>query len=137
MLKRGILPSDIISKEALENAITVIIALGGSTNAVMHLLAIAHTARIKLTLEDFTRIGRRVPVLADLKPSGRFLMSELVSIGGIVPLMKTLLAEGLLHGDCLTVTGKTLKQNLPSSPTRKARRSSARSRIRSKKTAIS
>jgi len=112
MLKRGILPSDIISKEALENAITVIIALGGSTNAVMHLLAIAHTAKIKLTLEDFTRIGRRVPVLADLKPSGRFLMSELVSIGGIVPMMKTLLAEGLLHGDCLTVTGKTLKQNL-------------------------
>jgi dihydroxy-acid dehydratase len=112
MLKRGILPSDIISKEALENAITVIIALGGSTNAVMHLLAIAHTARIKLTLEDFTRIGRRVPVLADLKPSGRFLMSELVAIGGIVPMMKTLLAEGLLHGDCLTVTGKTLKQNL-------------------------
>jgi dihydroxy-acid dehydratase len=112
MLKRGILPSDIISKESLENAITVIIALGGSTNAVMHLLAIAHTARIKLTLEDFTRIGRRVPVLADLKPSGRFLMSELVSIGGIVPMMKTLLAEGLLHGDCLTVTGKTLKQNL-------------------------
>ncbi len=112
MLKRGILPSDIISKEALENAITVIIALGGSTNAVLHLLAIAHTAKIKLTLEDFTRIGRRVPVLADLKPSGRFLMSELVAIGGIVPLMKTLLAEGLLHGDCLTVTGKTLKQNL-------------------------
>ncbi|MFM8716140.1 MAG: dihydroxy-acid dehydratase, partial [Spartobacteria bacterium] len=112
MLKRGILPSDIISKEALENAITVIIALGGSTNAVMHLLAIAHTAKIKLTLEDFTRIGRRVPVLADLKPSGRFLMSELVAIGGIVPMMKALLAEGLLHGDCLTVTGKTLKQDL-------------------------
>ena len=112
MLKRGIRPSDIISKEALENAITVTIALGGSTNAVLHLLAIAHTANIKLTLEDFTRIGRRVPVLADLKPSGRFLMSELVGIGGIVPMMKMLLAEGLLHGDCLTVTGKTLKQNL-------------------------
>ena len=112
MLKRGIRPSDIISKEALENAITVTIALGGSTNAVLHLLAIAHTANIKLTLEDFTRIGRRVPVLADLKPSGRFLMSELVAIGGIVPMMKMLLAEGLLHGDCLTVTGKTLKQNL-------------------------
>jgi dihydroxy-acid dehydratase len=112
LLKRGIRPSDIISKEALENAITVIIALGGSTNAVLHLLAIAHTANIKLALEDFTRIGARVPVLADLKPSGRFLMSELVDIGGIVPLMKTLLAEGLLHGDCLTVTGKTLKQNL-------------------------
>jgi dihydroxy-acid dehydratase len=112
MLKRGIRPSDIISKEALENAITVTIALGGSTNAVLHLLAIAHTANIKLTLEDFTRIGARVPVLADLKPSGRFLMSELVAIGGILPMMKTLLAEGLLHGDCLTVTGKTLKQNL-------------------------
>lgn len=112
LLKRGIRPSDIISKEALENAITVTIALGGSTNAVLHLLAIAHTANIKLTLEDFTRIGARVPVLADLKPSGRYLMSELVEIGGIVPLMKTLLAEGLLHGDCLTVTGKTLKQNL-------------------------
>ena len=112
MLKRGIRPSDIISKEALENAITVTIALGGSTNAVLHLLAIAHTAKIKLTLEDFTRIGARVPVLADLKPSGRYLMSELVAIGGILPLMKTLLAEGLLHGDCLTVTGKTLKQNL-------------------------
>ena len=112
MLKRGIRPSDIISKEALENAITVTIALGGSTNAVLHLLAIAHTANIKLALEDFTRIGRRVPVLADLKPSGRFLMSELVAIGGIVPMMKMLLAEGLLHGDCLTVTGKTLKQNL-------------------------
>ena len=112
MLKRGILPSDIISKEALENAITVTIALGGSTNAVLHLLAIAHTANIKLALEDFTRIGQRVPVLADLKPSGRFLMSELVAIGGIVPLMKMLLGEGLLHGDCLTVTGKTLKQNL-------------------------
>jgi dihydroxy-acid dehydratase len=112
MLKRGIRPSDIISREALENAITVTIALGGSTNAVLHLLAIAHTANIKLTLDDFTRIGRRVPVLADLKPSGRFLMSELVEIGGILPMMKTLLAEGLLHGDCLTVTGKTLKQNL-------------------------
>jgi dihydroxy-acid dehydratase len=112
MLKRGILPSDIISKEALENAITVTIALGGSTNAVLHLLAIAHTANIKLTLDDFTRIGRRVPVLADLKPSGRYLMSELVEIGGILPMMKTLLAEGLLHGDCLTVTGKTIKQNL-------------------------
>jgi dihydroxy-acid dehydratase len=112
LLKRGIRPSDIISKEALENAITVTIALGGSTNAVLHLLAIAHTANIKLKLEDFTRIGARVPVLADLKPSGRYLMSELVEIGGIVPLMKTLLGEGLLHGDCLTVTGKTLKQNL-------------------------
>jgi len=112
MLKRGIRPSDIFSREAIENAITVVIALGGSTNAVLHLLAIAHSANVKLTLDDFTRIGKRVPVLADLKPSGRFLMSQLVEIGGIVPMMKQLLQAGLLHGDCLTVTGKTLKQNL-------------------------
>lgn len=112
MLKRGIRPSDIFSREAMENAITVVIALGGSTNAVLHLLAIAHSANIKLSIDDFTRIGKRVPVLADLKPSGRFLMSQLVEIGGIVPMMKELLSAGLLHGDCLTVTGKSLKQNL-------------------------
>ena len=112
MLKRGIRPSDIFSKESFENAITVVIALGGSTNAVLHLLAIAHAANVRLDLDDFTRIGRRVPVLADLKPSGRFMMSQLVEIGGIVPLMKELMHAGLLHGDCLTVTGKTLKQNL-------------------------
>jgi dihydroxy-acid dehydratase len=112
MLKRGIRPSDIFSKESLENAITVVIALGGSTNAVLHLLAIAHAANVRLDLDDFTRIGKRVPVLADLKPSGRFMMSQLVEIGGIVPLMKDLVHAGLLHGDCLTVTGKTLKQNL-------------------------
>lgn len=112
MLKSGIRPSDILTREAFENAITVTIALGGSTNAVLHLLAIAHAANVKLTIDDFTRIGSRVPVLADLKPSGRFVMSELVAIGGIVPMMKTLLQAGLLHGDCLTVTGRTLKQNL-------------------------
>jgi dihydroxy-acid dehydratase len=112
MLKKGIRPSDIFSKEAFENAITVSIALGGSTNSVLHLLAIAHTAGVKLTIDDFTRIGKRVPVLADLKPSGRYLMSELVEIGGIVPMMKQLLSAGLLHGDCLTITGKSLKQNL-------------------------
>lgn len=112
MLKRGIRPSDIFSKEAFENAITVIIALGGSTNAVLHMLAIAHAAKVKLTIDDFTRIGKRVPVIADLKPSGKFLMSQLVEIGGIVPMLKDLLHAGLLHGDCLTVTGKTLKQNL-------------------------
>ena len=88
------------------------IALGGSTNAVLHLLAIAHDAGVRLTLDDFTRIGRRAPVLADLKPSGRYLMSELVAIGGIQPLMKMLLQGGLLHGECLTVTGRTLEQNL-------------------------
>jgi dihydroxy-acid dehydratase len=112
LLKRGILPSDIITREAFENALTVIIALGGSTNAVLHMLAMAHAADVKLSIDDFTRIGRRVPVLADLKPSGKFVVSELVSIGGIVPMMKELLSAGLLHGDCLTVTGQTLKQNL-------------------------
>jgi dihydroxy-acid dehydratase len=112
LLKRGILPSDIMTKEAFENAITVVIALGGSTNAVLHLLAIAHAAGIPLKLDDWTRIGKRVPVLADLKPSGKHVMWELVQIGGIMPLMKMLLNGGLLHGDSLTVSGKTLKQNL-------------------------
>ena len=112
LLKRGIVPSDILTRESFENAITLIIALGGSTNAVLHLLARAPAANVKLHIDDFTKIGRRVPVLADLKPSGKYLMSELVAIGGIVPLMKQLLSAGLLHGDCLTVTGKTLKQNL-------------------------
>src|SRR5208283_2667202 len=112
MLKQGIKPLDIITKKALENAITVVIALGGSTNAVLHLLAIAHSAKVKLTLDDFSRVGKNVPVLADLKPSGKHLMSELVAIGGIRPLMKTLLDKGLLHGDALTVTGQTMAQTL-------------------------
>jgi dihydroxy-acid dehydratase len=112
LLKKGIRPSDIMTKESFENAITVVIALGGSTNAVLHLLAIAHSAGVKLTLEDFTAIGKRVPVLADLKPSGKYMMSQLVEIGGIIPMMKQLLAAGLLHGDVMTVTGKTLRQNL-------------------------
>jgi dihydroxy-acid dehydratase len=112
LIERGIKPSDIFSMEAFENAITTVIALEGSTNAVLHLLAIAHAARIPLTIDDFTRIGARTPVLADMRPAGRYAMSELIAIGGIQPLMKTLLAEGLLHGDCLTVTGKTLAENL-------------------------
>ena len=112
LVSQGIRPRDILTRKAFENAITVVIALGGSTNAVLHLLAIAHDARVKLHLDDFTRIGRRVPVLADLRPSGRYLMSELVAIGGITPLMKMLLEGGLLHGDCLTVTGRTLAENL-------------------------
>jgi len=112
MLKSGLLPLDILTKKAFENAITVVIALGGSTNAVLHLLAIAHTAKVRLSLDDFTRIGKRAPVLADLKPSGRHLMSELVAIGGIRPMMKTLLEKNLLHGDCLTVTGETMAQTL-------------------------
>jgi len=112
LIKRGIKPSDILTKEAFENAIATVIALGGSTNAVLHLLAIAHDARVDLSLDDFTRIGAKVPVLADLRPSGRYMMSELIRIGGIRPLMKTLLEHGLLHGDCLTVTGRTVAENL-------------------------
>ncbi len=115
MLKRGIKPRDILTRESFENAITLAMALGGSTNAVLHLLAIAHSAGVKLTLDDFTRIGKRTPVLADLKPSGRFVMAELVKIGGTVPLMKMLIEEGMMHGDCLTVTGKTLWENVRNS----------------------
>src|ERR1700758_396742 len=116
LVRNGLKPRDILTRRAFENAIAVVIALGGSTNAVLHLLAIAHEARVRLDLDDFTRIGRRVPVLADLKPSGRYLMSELIAIGGIQPLMKMLLAGGLLHGECLTVTGKTLQENLENAP---------------------
>ena len=112
LVRKGIRPSDILSKESFENAMTVVIALGGSTNAVLHLLAMAHAAGVPLTLDDWARVGKRVPVLADLKPSGKHLMWELVQIGGILPMMKTLLEAGLLHGDCLTVSGKTLKENL-------------------------
>ncbi len=116
LIRQGIKPLDIMTRKAFENAITVVIALGGSTNAVLHLLAMANAARVKLNLDDFTKIGKRVPVLADLKPSGKHLMSELVAIGGIRPLMKTLLDAGLLHGDCLTVTGKTLREDLTGVP---------------------
>ena len=112
LLESDIKPSDIMTREAFENAITVVIALGGSTNAVLHLLAIAHSIGVELELDDFTKIGKETPVLADLKPFGSHYMSELNANGGIQPLMKLLLDKGLLHGDCLTVTGKTLSQNL-------------------------
>jgi dihydroxy-acid dehydratase len=112
LLKNNIKPSDIMTKAAFENAITIVIALGGSTNAVLHILAMANAASVDISLDDFTRIGQRVPLLADLKPSGRYLMTELIEIGGIQPLMKILLDSGLLHGDCMTVTGKTLAENL-------------------------
>jgi dihydroxy-acid dehydratase len=112
LLEQGIRPRDIMTRKAFENAITVVIALGGSTNAVLHLLAMARAAGVELELDDFTRIGQRVPMLADLKPSGRYAMAELVEIGGIQPLMKLLLEADLLHGDCLTVTGQTLAENL-------------------------
>jgi len=105
-------PRDIMTKEAFENAISMVIALGGSTNAVLHLIAIAHEAKVDLSLDDFERLGKRTPVLADLKPSGTYLMSELIEIGGIVPLMRKMLEKGLLHGDQMTVTGKTLEENL-------------------------
>lgn len=116
LLKLGIRPRDIMTKKAFENAITLVIALGGSTNAVLHLLAMANAAGVKLTIDDFTRIGKRVPVLADLKPSGKYVMAELVKIGGTVPLMKMLLDRGLMHGDCMTVTGKTMAENLKNAP---------------------
>ena len=112
LLENDIKPSDIMTREAFENAITVVIALGGSTNAVLHLLAIAHSIGVSLGLDDFTEIGKRTPVLADLKPFGNHYMSELNANGGIQPLMKSLLDKGLLHGDCMTVTGKTLRENL-------------------------
>jgi len=112
LLKRGIRPSDILTRESFLNAIALVTALGGSTNAVLHLLGIAHAANVKLALDDFTRVGRKTPVLADLKPSGKHVMAELVRIGGTAPLMKLLVEEGLMNGDTLTVTGKTLWQNL-------------------------
>ena len=112
LLKHDIKPSDIMTKAAFENAITVVIALGGSTNAVLHLLAMAHAIDVELDLDDFSRIGKKTPVLADLKPFGSHFMSQLNAQGGIEPVMKMLLDQGLLHGDCLTVTGKNVRENL-------------------------
>jgi len=112
LLKKDIKPSDIMTKKAFENAITLIITLGGSTNAVLHLIAMADAIDVDLNIDDFSRIGAKIPVLADLKPSGKYMMSELVKIGGTLPLMKMLLDAGMLHGDCLTVTGKTVSENL-------------------------
>lgn len=112
LVEKDLTPSKLLTRESFENAITVVIALEGSTNAVLHLLAIASAANIPLELDDFSNIGKRVPVLADMRPAGHYSMSELVSIGGIQPLMKSLLDEGLLHGECMTVTGKSLAENL-------------------------
>lgn len=112
LLEKDIKPSDIMTRASFENAIKVVIALGGSTNAVLHLLAMAHTIGVELELDDFTIIGKKTPMLADLKPSGKYLMSELIKIGGIQPLMKTMLEAGMLDGSCMTVTGKTLAENL-------------------------
>jgi len=112
LLDLDIKPSDIMTKKAFENSIAVVIALGGSTNAVLHLLAMAYSIGVDLDLDDFTRIGKVTPVLADIKPFGAHFMSELNAVGGIAPMMKMMLEQGLLHGDCLTVTGKTLAENL-------------------------
>ena len=112
LIRAGITTRDILSKRAFENAITALMALGGSTNAVLHLLAIAHEAKVDLTLDDFHRIGSKVPLLGDLKPFGRFVMSDVDKVGGIPVVLKALLDAGLLHGDCLTVTGKTMAENL-------------------------
>ncbi|BBI34907.1 dihydroxy-acid dehydratase [Cohnella abietis] len=112
LLQKGIYPKDIMTKKAFENAITVVMALGGSTNAFLHLLAIAHSVQVDLTYDDFERIRAKVPHIADLKPSGKFVMQDLNDIGGVPGVMKLLLEQGLLHGDCLTVTGKTLAENL-------------------------
>ena len=112
LIREDIKPLDIMTLKAFENAISVVIALGGSTNAVLHLLAIAREADVELSLDDFTRIGAKTPVLADVKPSGKYLMSELIEIGGIQPLMKRMLDKGMLHGDCMTVSGRTLAKNL-------------------------
>ena len=112
LIRKGITTRQIITKRAFENAITALMALGGSTNAVLHLLAIAHEAKVDLTLADFHRIGSKVPLLGDLKPFGRFVMSDVDKVGGIPVVLKALLDAGLLHGDCLTVTGKTMAENL-------------------------
>jgi len=112
LIAKGITTRDILTKKAFENAITVVMALGGSTNAVLHLLAIAHEAEVDLTLEDFHRIGSKVPLLGDLKPFGRFVMTDVDRVGGIPVVLRILLDAGYLHGDCLTVTGKTMAENL-------------------------
>jgi dihydroxy-acid dehydratase len=114
LLKQDIKPSDIMTKKAFENSIRVVIALGGSTNAVLHLIAMAHSIGVEVTLDDFVRLGKVTPLVADVRPSGKYMMSELVAIGGIQPLMKRMLDAGMLHGDVMTVTGKTLAENLAS-----------------------
>lgn len=116
LLEKDIKPRDIMTRKAFENAITMVAVLGGSTNAVMHLIAMAHSVGIELTLKDFQDISDKTPLLADLKPSGKYLMEDLHNVGGVPGVMKYLLKEGLLHGDCLTVTGKTIAENLAAVP---------------------
>lgn len=115
-VKKGLKPRDIITRKSIENAVSLIMAVGGSTNAVLHYLAIAHTAGVELTIDDFERIRRKVPVLCDLKPSGKYVATDLHAAGGIPQVLKILLANGLLHGDCMTITGKTLAEMLKDVP---------------------
>jgi dihydroxy-acid dehydratase len=112
LIRKGITTRQILTKKAFENAITILMALGGSTNAVLHLLAIAHEAEVDLTLEDFHRVGSKLPLLGDLKPFGKYVMTDVDKVGGIPVILRALLDAGLLHGDCLTVTGKTMAENL-------------------------
>ena len=127
LLRRGITARDIMTKEAFENAIAVVMAFGGSTNAVLHLLAIAHEAEVDLTLADFARVGAKVPHLADVKPFGSYVMTDVDRVGGVPVVMRALLDAGLLHGDCLTVTGKTMAENLAHiAPARRRRQGRAR-----------
>ena len=114
LLEKDIKPRDIMTMKAFENAMTMVVVLGGSTNAVLHLIAMAHSVGIKLTIDDFQRFSDKTPVLADLKPSGKYLMEDLHRVGGVPAVMKYLLKEGLIHGDCMTVTGKTIAENLES-----------------------
>jgi dihydroxy-acid dehydratase len=127
LLERDLKPRDIMTRQAFENAITVAIALGGSTNVVLHLLAVARAADAPLTINDFQQISERTPLLADLKPSGQYVMEELYEVGGVPAVQKLLLREGLLHGDCMTVTGKTLAENLEELPDLKPGQSIVRS----------
>ena len=133
LLRQGITARQIMTKEAFENAIAVVMALGGSTNAVLHLLAIAREAEVDLTLDDFNRIGDKVPHLGDLKPFGRYVMNDVDKVGGIPVVMKALLDAGLMHGDCLTVTGRTMAENLDdlAPPAARRRRDPRRSTGRS------
>ena len=116
LMEKDIKPKDIMTRKAFENAITVIMVLGGTTNAVLHLIAMAKSVDVELTQDDFQTISDKVPVLADFKPSGKYLMQDLHQHGGVPAVMKYLLQKGLLHGDCLTVTGKTVAENLAAVP---------------------
>lgn len=116
LLKHDIKPRDIMTKKAFENAITMVLALGGSTNAVLHLIAMARSVNVDLTLDDFQRLSDKIPLLADLKPSGKYVMEDIQKIGGTPAVIKYLYEKGFIHGDCLTVTGKTMKENLQTIP---------------------